>query len=154
MEKLRKFVRLPLDQQWLLCKAAALLTAVRLLLFALPYPSVRPLLSRACRRAGIESSFAPEKYAWSVTAASAIVPGGKHCLSQALTLHILLVRRGFASTICYGVQRHAASPLLAHAWVEYGGKVLIGGDNLDAFVRLMSRSPSPHGTGSRVDPFF
>lgn len=150
MSRLRRFAEAPGHEKWLICKAAALLFGVRLLLWTFPYPKVRPLLARACYGAVRNSRSSPEKLAWSVAGVGEIVPGGRHCLSQAITLQILMTRRGFDSRVCFGIHRQAAAPLLAHAWVEYGDKVLIGGQNLELYVRL-TRSAS--GSGPLTDPF-
>ena len=43
------------------------------------------------------------------------------CLPRALTLYVLLRRRGVLATLCIGVKRY---PFGAHAWVECLGQVL------------------------------
>ncbi len=59
------------------------------------------------------------------------------CLTQALVLQRLLARRGYASSLFLGVDRAGkpsqtprprAKGFEAHAWVEWRGRVLIGGD--------------------------
>ncbi len=138
MRRIAKFVALPLEQRWLLVKAVALLAVVRLALKAFPFPAVRPGLIRAGRESGrLTANRAPATdIAWGVSVASQFVPGGGHCLSQALTLQTFLSRRGSPSTVCFGVQKDPGSDLLAHAWVEHEGQVLIGGGQLDRFARL------------------
>lgn len=153
MDILRRFIRLPCDEQWLLCKATALLFSIRMLLWTLPFPTVRPFLVKACRHAQPQPRFPARKLAWAVSAAGQIVPGGTHCFSQAIALQVLLTRRGFESKICFGVQqRQSGAPLTAHAWVEHKEEILIGGENLDRFVRLTARSNSLSNTESVVDP--
>ena len=68
------------------------------------------------------------------------MPGGGHCLSQALTLRTVLSRRGYPARICYGVREVEGAPFMAHAWVEHDGAVLIGGGNLDRFRQLLTPS--------------
>jgi len=65
---------------------------------------------------------------WAVTRAARFVPGAS-CLTQALSLQVLLARRGLHSRLCIGVRKGAASAFEAHAWVERGGRVLIGGED-------------------------
>ncbi|MBK6972771.1 MAG: lasso peptide biosynthesis B2 protein [Sterolibacteriaceae bacterium] len=153
MDRIRKFLRLPSGEQWQVCKATLLLLSVRFLLRVLPFPTVRPFLAKACRGSKGLPQFSAKKLAWSVATAGRFVPGGKHCLSQAITLQIFLTRRSYDSRVCFGVQRHPGAPFMAHAWVEHDGEVLIGGENLGRFVRLTPRSHSATGSGVLADPF-
>lgn len=138
MGRVARFIHLTSTQRWLLVKAASLLAVVRLSLRIFPFPAVRPLLAQAGRNSPrlVASALPPHEVAWAVDVAGRIIPGGSHCLSQALTLQTLLARRGCPSTVCFGVQRNPGAPLMAHAWVEHEGRVLIGGGHLDRFVRL------------------
>jgi hypothetical protein len=50
------------------------------------------------------------------------------CLTQALVLQYLLLRRGDTlAKLHIGVAKGEDGELLAHAWIERGGRVLIGG---------------------------
>ncbi len=138
MRRIHRFLDLPVCAQWLLVKAALLLSAIRISLWVFPYSFLRPLLGRACKRSPRLSATitTPEDIALAVSRVGAVVPGGEHCLSQALALRILLNRRGIPIAVSFGVRRGANSGVMAHAWVEYNGSVLIGGTNLERFVRL------------------
>jgi hypothetical protein len=138
MNRLRKFLRLPLADQWLLLKSSALLATVRTLLWVLPFPAARRLIERVGRETvRLTRNPPPAKHlAWAVATAGNAVPSGEHCLSQALTLQVFLLRRGHPCRICYGVHRQPGTPFMAHAWVEHDGTILIGGDNLGRFVKL------------------
>ena len=144
MARVVKFLRLTADRRWLLCKVTALLSAIRLSLWLLPYPPVRALLDRISQRSPrLEQDPAPaEQLAWATTVAGRIVPGGGHCLSQALALRTFLARRGYPVQICFGVRETGGVPFTAHAWVEHDGRVLIGGGNLERFRRLLAPSES------------
>jgi hypothetical protein len=63
---------------------------------------------------------------WAITHASRLVPGAS-CLTQALSLQVLLGQRGLGSRLCIGVRKSQAKGFEAHAWVESGGRILIGG---------------------------
>jgi len=74
--------------------------------------------------------------AHAVSRAARLVPRAS-CLTQALALQRLLSRRGLESSLFLGVDRAgqpSETPRLrakgfeAHAWVEWRGRVLIGGD--------------------------
>jgi hypothetical protein len=69
--------------------------------------------------------------------AAAVETAGRHlpgatCLVQALAGRHLLARYGYPSTLRLGVVRgREKSTLLAHAWLEWEGRVLLGGDVSD-----------------------
>jgi hypothetical protein len=147
MARVVKFLRLSAEQRWLLCKVTMLLAAIRLSLWILPYPVVRAFLDRfgqAAARLEKDHSTA-EQLAWATTVAGRFVPGGGHCLSQALTLRTFMARRGFPARICYGVREVEGAPFMAHAWVEHDGAVLIGGGNLNRFRQLLAPTESASG---------
>ena len=157
MARVVKFLDLDADQRWLLCKVTMLLAAIRLSLWVLPYPAVRRFLDRLSQRsAPLEPGrLSAERLAWATTIAGRIIPGGGHCLTQALTLRTFMSRRGYPARICYGVRGVEGAPLMAHAWVEHDGTVLIGGGNLDRFRQLLTASElaagSPDHHGGRPD---
>lgn len=64
--------------------------------------------------------------AWSVAAASRLVPGAT-CLTQALAGQRLLARHGLGSRVRIGVRPGPAGELLAHAWLLREERVLLGG---------------------------
>jgi len=88
-----------------------------------------------CQDTSKEQLFSPEKYSWAVRAVSPYVPSAT-CLTQALTLQALLSREGIHSDLRIGVARDDASGIIAHAWVEIDGAVIIGGQERDRYTRL------------------
>ena len=50
------------------------------------------------------------------------------CLPQALVVQFLLQRKGYPTTLHIGVAKDPGGGLMAHAWVEDAGRVLIGGE--------------------------
>ncbi len=66
------------------------------------------------------------RVAWALNAAARRFPGFQNCLVQALAVHILLLRRGVASVLRIGAPVQAEA-FAAHAWIEVGGRPLIGG---------------------------
>ena len=64
---------------------------------------------------------------WAITRAARFVPAAS-CLTQALSLQVVLGRRGLDSRLCIGVRKGKGDKFEAHAWVERGGRVLIGGE--------------------------
>jgi hypothetical protein len=70
-----------------------------------------------------------------VAMAGAFYPGRAKCLEQSLALYYLARRRGMGVRYCQGVRLF---PFVAHAWVEYQGKVV---NDLPEHVKLFARFP-------------
>jgi hypothetical protein len=58
------------------------------------------------------------------------------CLPRALAAQAMLRRRGIASRLCLGVAREPDG-LSAHAWIELGQNVIVGGAEKPRFTRLV-----------------
>lgn len=123
MSPLRKWLKLPPSERWLLIQAWLLLGAVRVALWLLPFRSVHRWLSRP--RAS-SPRFSVERIGWAVAVASVYLPFAT-CLPQALTAQVLLRRYGYAADLKIGVAREDGGRLEAHAWVESAGQIVIGG---------------------------
>jgi transglutaminase superfamily protein len=67
---------------------------------------------------------------------SRVVPRGSNCLVRALAAGIVLKRYGYPSELKIGVTRPVSGRFEAHAWLESGGNVVIGGAQLDQYVPL------------------
>jgi hypothetical protein len=139
MALLRKFLRLPAADRWLLIKAALLLEAIAVGKRLLPFRILRRLLARAADTPtgpGHTDRLSPDKFAWAVEAANRHTPGTKACLTQALAVQVLLARAGHPALLHLGVARGERGQFRAHAWVESEGKVIIGGPGLEDFTPL------------------
>jgi hypothetical protein len=79
----------------------------------------------------------PEDVGLAVTRASRLVPGAT-CLPQALTVVWLLRARGHRASMRIGVKRGETGKLIAHAWVECGGRIIIGGPSVQGYRVLPS----------------
>ncbi|HXA97940.1 MAG TPA: lasso peptide biosynthesis B2 protein [Candidatus Dormibacteraeota bacterium] len=138
MTCLGKFRRLSSGDQRLLVMAAVLLAAIRLGLAVLPYRKIRGLvdhLARVGSRHHPAPTASPERIAWAVTRASHAVPAAT-CLPQALAARVLLERRGHPARVRVGISRTEGDRLLAHAWVESEGRIVLGGADLARYTRL------------------
>jgi hypothetical protein len=120
----------------LLWQALPLVIAVRVALWVLP---VRFLLGRASRRAEsacpAPTSPDPGRIAWSVRAAARRVPRAT-CLTQALASQFLLARHGHRSRLHLGVARSPDGVMAAHAWVDCGERLMVGGRSVDRYARF------------------
>ena len=81
---------------------------------------------------------------WAVQVASRYVPRAT-CLTQALTAQALLGFGGIPTSVRIGVAKEAGG-FEAHAWVESGGKILMGGtESAQKYTQMLSFSV---GTGN------
>ena len=122
ISRLAHFRRLPPAQRLIFLQAIALLPivearlrwgglkSVRAALERLPVPSIRsPALAREISRL--------------VAAAARHGPLRSKCLATALAVQWMLRKHGLVSELRIGVR--GTGPLMAHAWVEHDGVVLI-----------------------------
>src|SRR5947207_2941389 len=58
------------------------------------------------------------------------------CLPRALAAQAMLRRRGIASKLCLGVARENGA-LSAHAWIELGQEIVVGGEQAPRYTRLV-----------------
>ena len=131
MARLPQFREVPI-----LLRAVALVVAVRLALWMVPFAKLRQAVaSLAHARSGRETRYSVEQLSWAVRAVSRYVPRAS-CLTQALVLHILLRREGLPSRIQVGVSK-AAGHFEAHAWVESQDRVVIGDSGLQRYTPMM-----------------
>lgn len=137
MQRLRKFLSLPLAERWLLIEAAFLLEAINLGLRLLPFRTLRRLVARVAvtRRRYVKNSSA-DRIAWAVEVASRHSPGVKSCLTQAFAAQVLLARRSYPALLRIGVVKDEKEQFQAHAWVESGGKTVIGEYELERYTTL------------------
>src|SRR2546428_13732866 len=102
MMSLARFLRLPAADRNILVLAGALLLAVRLGLWLLPFRVIRRLALGAAAAGGRPACSSPERIAWAVATAARFVPGAT-CLPRALVAESPLRRRGCAATLPIGV---------------------------------------------------
>lgn len=119
----------------LLIRAGVLIVVTRVALALFPFRWVQRLLDRPVG----ESPFRPTEAAhyrrtavWAVEAVGRRLLGDKPCLVQALVARRLLARRGIPATLRIGVARSDSGALLAHAWLEHEGEIIIGGRTASA----------------------
>ena len=132
----------------LLAGVALLLVGLRVALALLPYRIVRRLLDGPASDGLLTAEPAiPEprrrQMIWAVEAVGRRVLGDSPCLPQALALRWMLRRHGEDTTLHIGVRKAQAGDLLAHAWLEQDGVVLIGGNQSPLeFKRLKTHHAS------------
>src|SRR5437762_14152461 len=98
MTSLARFLQLPAGDRKLLVLAGALLLAVRLGLWLLPFRVARRLALGAAAAGGRPAGSPPERIAWAVATAARFVPGAT-CLPRAFVAESLLSRMGYPATL-------------------------------------------------------
>jgi hypothetical protein len=143
MRRIRKFLSLSFRERILLIKVANLVLMIRLGLSMLPFSTLRKLVAKgAKRRLGSDQEDRPslDQLVWSVKAVSHYVPKAT-CLTQALAIQVLLLRRGYPARLEIGVMKGEEGQLQAHAWVESNGGGLNGGIEVKQYTLLKTQHP-------------
>jgi hypothetical protein len=136
LHKLKTLLRMPGRDRLQIVLTFLLLAAIRLGLWLLPFQTLLQRLEKLGRSASAPRSI--RQIVWMVNVSSRYMPGVK-CLARALTTRVLLNWYGYASELRIGVAKGEQGELEAHAWVEYQGKVIIGGlSTLSRYVPLPS----------------
>jgi hypothetical protein len=128
MHQMHVFLHLERKEQLFLLEALAVVVAVRLGLWLLPFQKLRALVTEIGQRPiGLHSrsSVSIDRIAWSVRAVSRYVPRAT-CLTQALSGKVLLARRGHPTRLHIGVAKKSHEGLEAHAWLECEGQIVLG----------------------------
>lgn len=128
MNKLRKFLALPAQEKALYMNTAIWLIAVKVGLYLLPFERLRGWLARFDQVVGKPAEM--EEMRAIIEAiervAQALAPLRINCLPQALVGHRLLGRKGFKVELKIGVLKTPGDRLVAHAWLEVQGRVILG----------------------------
>jgi hypothetical protein len=113
-------------------QAVALLVALRLGLRIASFASMRRVVSSLASGSS-DYQAGLDRVVWAVEA-SARATGIGNCLAKALAAHVLLRRSGHPSSLKVGVARNAAGGIVAHAWLESGDRVVVGGYELGRYA--------------------
>lgn len=135
MRLVRRFAALAPAERRLVVRALLTVLTVRLGMALGLFGALRGRLARVGPVPGGWGGVPPERIAWAVRAVARRVPGTT-CLVQALAAAALLRRHGMDADVRIGVTRGDRGALEAHAWVESGGRVVLGGTER-AFVPLV-----------------
>ena len=123
-----KFLRRPaVDQRYLLAAIAlhCLVNCVRLLM---PRGPVWRRLVSGIRPWGVApaESNVQTRVLWAIKTTTTLFPSGRNCLVEAVTAHWLFALAGCRSVVRIGVAPAKPVPQ-AHAWLECGGRTVLGG---------------------------
>src|SRR5438552_18739446 len=157
MAAIAKFARLPFPEKLLLLQAGLALAAVKAGLMTVGFAAVRRITTAPPKPNSLAAATPPERasrkrgrsagtIAWAIEAASVRVPGGRNCLVRALATEYLLHRHGYPCELRIGAERDEAGEFTAHAWLESGGRVLIGEFELQSYTPLTATNSSRAGS--------
>ena len=128
-----RFFRLSKSEWLLLVEAVTLVAIIRIGLWIFPYDRIRRYLQTLHPRPQKQPS--PARIAQFVSAASRLIPK-TNCLTRALAADALLRWHGHDACLRIGVSKNSPNGILAHAWVESGGEVVIGADAMEGLTLL------------------
>jgi Transglutaminase-like superfamily len=109
----------------LVAEAAVLLTVARAVLRVVPFRRYRRWLSFTTDTDTFDAARA-SRVIRAVNVASHNVPFVAACLPRAMAAKVMLARRGIASTLIVGAGHDDRREMLLHAWLEAGGRVVVG----------------------------
>ncbi len=128
-------------QSWvrrgLLLEALFCLALARLLVLAVPFGKLVPLLGRPVTTPPVLVAMRPDlalQLGWAVGTMSRYTPWQSTCLVQSLAAQWMLRRRGLVSVLYLGLARHVTRELEAHAWLCHGPVVVTGAQGRERFT--------------------
>ncbi len=129
MKRAVKFLKLTPNDRHILVAGVFLIVSIRLGLCLIPFRTLWRLITRKTeKRSGLQCAelVAESKVVWAIKTANRYIPRTT-CLAQALAAQLLFSHYGHSTRLYIGVAKSSAGKLLAHAWVESRGEVVIGG---------------------------
>lgn len=118
--------------EWsMVLQGALLLCLMRIGLSLFSFRQVARTVKRAAhllrRRRSSDSRYF-RRVVWAIPALAKRMLPERPCLPQALAVQFLFLRSGKPATLHIGVDKDENDRLIAHAWVECEGEVVVGGN--------------------------
>lgn len=136
--RLAKFFRLSFSDQRLLMRAALAVVSAKLAIRTLRLPAARAAVTRLECLGWFVTPAHPDRIIWAVEAAGRAIPCMKNCLVQAVAAEAMLIRAGHPCELRIGAAKNGPGELIAHAWLESEGRVLIGEFELERYTPLVA----------------
>jgi hypothetical protein len=138
LRALRRFTQLGGQERRLFASAWIVLAATRLALWVAPSPwLVRRVLARSTRPSPRPAEVEAATIGTAVNRAARFVPRAT-CLPQALATLWLMAGRGQTGCLRIGVKKGEGGTLLAHAWVEHEGRIVVGNFGVKQYTVMPS----------------
>lgn len=122
-------------QRLLVLEAALMLGLARLVVRTIPFRHIAPLLARAPETGRRDEALAA-RVREAVETAARNAPWNAVCLPQAMAAKAMLARRGCGSSFHLGANYDGRGKLIAHAWLEAGGTVIVGAEGVPGMTPL------------------
>lgn len=135
--RLSRFAALQAADRWLLLQSLTTLAAARLALTLLPLGRVERAFRWRWHRQPKSVAPSVEKIVWAVQRTSEWVPGAT-CLVQAIAALHLLEGAGHEANLTIGTAKTETGQFTAHAWVNCGGRVVLGDFNDAAYTPILA----------------
>lgn len=116
-------------------EATVILVIARLAIRLLPPKVIFEFADRPPRHIRRFAGYEIDWVSWAVENADKSRWASAKCLARAIAAQTMLRRRGIASQLCLGVARNEVT-VIAHAWVEIGPKVIVGGAERNRFTKI------------------
>lgn len=135
-----KYLFLPWGAKLTVLQVGVLLIVTRVALLVLPYKMVKGWFERWGSRPGrARGEEYKELLTWAGSGLGRYVLDDKPCLTQALVIQAMMRRAGHSAELRIGVLKDKDDKLTAHAWLESGGRIILGGRR--ANLRYAQMSP-------------
>ncbi len=124
----KRFFQIPWVEKKLIVRVFILLNVSRFFTFFIPLKQMQFLFQPILllKRRNVLSGISKEKIIWAIESVSAHSRFAENCLSKALVAQALFLESGHASELYIGVSKNPSASLEAHAWMESGGRVVLG----------------------------
>jgi hypothetical protein len=119
----------------LILEAGLMLGLARLIVLTVPFRRIAPWLARAPETGRCDEALAA-RVREAVATAARNAPWNAVCLPQAMAAKAMLARRGCGSSFRLGASYDSRGKLIAHAWLEAGGAVIIGAEGIPGMTPL------------------
>jgi hypothetical protein len=125
IKRINKFRSLPFKEKLLFVESLFLLIALRLGLSLFSFKALLNLLEKVRQKPDekILKQHAIDRMAWIINVSSRYLPFST-CLTKALTLQILLARKGLPYSLHIGISKTNGGKLKAHAWLKSEGRIV------------------------------
>ena len=134
MQALKRFLHLCKHERLLIFQAVLAMYLIRLSLALFSLQTIHRLAVKITWRC--DESLGADRIVWAVRSAARFVPGST-CLVQAFAAQSLLVRHGYRPLLMIGVAKNECNQFGAHSWVVCENEVLIGGQQMGNYTRLL-----------------
>jgi hypothetical protein len=138
--KIKKFILLPGEEKNLFYSAIKIALSSRLFILFRTSNKLPEILGNAHIESPYELSTTEDiivaKVYRATRRSSVYLPFKEKCLIEAIVAKSLLKKYGMDSTLYLGVARDGNKELLAHAWLRYGNKIVVGKKGMDKYISV------------------